>query len=291
MMLPGNLQSKSLPMPRYYSLKRGRQRYTGWEQVSHFLKNLQFTLGFTHTVKSGTVLPWSNISWDGAEYVSDNQHRLSWQPYSKITNLKKPTVTSWEPVHCRRWINCSDTTRHLKSIIYSALLHIYMYLHTRLIESSHSCILQLRVELFFSSCLFWPNSLTCNLSVCFSSTGLHLCIFLTPPVSNHMSVSLHCQQLLSSSSAFPSSRNKPAYNYEFYLRGRNLTAASQSTAPPTKTSAICHCCVRGAADTTGTDDRVYLSSVGSRLFMPPSVTSVPADTWLTDKAARPPCCL
>lgn len=173
-------------------LKRGRQRYTGWEQVSHFLKNLQLTLGFTHTVKSGTVLPWSNISWDGAEYVSNNQHRLSWQPYSKITNLKKPTVTSWEPVRCRRWINCSDTTRHLKSIIYSALvLNIYMYLHTRLIESSHSWILQLKVAVFFfSSCLFWPNSLTCSLSVCVSVALGCICVFFfdTSGIKSHVCV-------------------------------------------------------------------------------------------------------
>lgn len=153
-------------------------------------------------MKSGTVLPWSSISWDGAEYVSDNQHRLSWQPYSKITNLKMPTVTSWEPEHCRHWINCSDTNRHLKSIIYSALvLHIYIYLHTRLIESSQSCIWQLRVEVFFQLMFILAfslvNNLTCNLS------RLHFCIFLTPLVSKHMSASLRCQQLLSSSSVSP----------------------------------------------------------------------------------------
>lgn len=139
------------------------------------------------------------------------------------------------------------------------------------------------------------NNLTCNLSVCFSDIRLHLWVFflffLTSLASKHTSVSLHCQQLLSSSTVFPSSKIKPAYNYGFYLRGRNLTAAFQSTAPPTKASAICHCCVRGATYMTGISDRVYFSSFGSRLFMPPCLTSVQADTWLTDKAARPPCCL
>lgn len=75
-----------------------------------------------------------------------------------------------------------------------------------------------------------------------------------------MSVSLHRQQLLSSSSVSPSSRSKPAYNYEFYLRGRNLTAAFQSTAPPTKTSAIRHCCVRGAAYTRQAPTTGFISA-------------------------------
>lgn len=68
-------------------------------------------------------------------------------------------------------------------------------------------------------------------------------VFLTPLVK-HTPVSLHCQQLLSSSTVFPSRKTKPAYNYGFYLRGRNLTAAFQSMAPPTKTSAICRGCAR-----------------------------------------------
>ena len=38
-------------------LERGRQGYPGRTQVSHFLKNLEFTLGFKRTVKSGPVLP------------------------------------------------------------------------------------------------------------------------------------------------------------------------------------------------------------------------------------------
>lgn len=143
-------------------------------------------------------------------------------------------------------------------------------------------------QLMFIVTLPLVNNLTCNLSVSFSAIRMHR-VFLTPLLSTCL-----CPSTVNSSCLRPvslSSKKKPAHNYGFYLRGRNLTTAFQSTAPPTKTSAICHCCVRGAACTTGISDRVYFSSVGSRLFMPPSVTSVQADTWLTDKAARPPCCL
>lgn len=161
-------------------LRRRRQRYPDWKQVSHFLKK------FLKKTFSSHILWNQALCYPGAIFhemelnVSDNQHRLSWQPYSKITNLKKLAVTSWEPVYCRCCINCSDTNRHLKSIIYSALvLHIYIYLHTRLIESSQSSTLQNMsfFQLMFILTFSLVNNLTCNLSVCFSSIRLHLYVF------------------------------------------------------------------------------------------------------------------
>lgn len=257
-MLPGKLQSKSLSRHNITLEKRETEGDRGVQAESMWVT-------FLKTFGSPSV---SNILWNQApRYPRAIFHEME-------LNMSLITSTGCLDNHIQK----SQTWRRLQ------LHHGSQYI-VDAVSIAHA----LEKHNLFCSCSAYLHLFITRWTESSQSSILHsfICFVLVFVFS----VFIHCHQLLTSSTFFPSIKSKPAYNSGFYLRGRNLTAAFHSTAPPTKTSATCHCCVRGTADRTGSSDRVYFSSVASRLFMPPSVTSVQADAWLTDKAARPPCCL
>lgn len=143
MMLPGNLQSKSLSSHNITLEKRetevGRSRW----------------VTFLKTFSSPSV---SHVLWNQAPCYPGaifHEMELNRSPITSAGCLdnhiqKSQTWRSLQLHHGSQYTvdavpNCSDTNRHLKSIIYSALVHlfiIYIYLHIMLIELSQSSILQ-----------------------------------------------------------------------------------------------------------------------------------------------------